>query len=183
MVPPLYLGEKEAHNTVNDLINVNARSMVKVTPLILKYGGMIAKNKGLIINISSISARLPVAYAILYGAVKQFNQYISDGLRYELRHGKNKTDNIEIQTILPSFINTKLVDGLGLGQSLFVPNVDKFVRHAVSTIGYQEITNGYWPHALLDWVVSWNSHLFSKRGAVRSEKMLRESLAEQGKRD
>ena len=72
---------------------------------------------------------------------------------------------------------------LGLGQSLFVPNVDKFVRHAVSTIGYQEITNGYWPHALLDWVVSWNSHFFSKRGAVRSEKMLREYLAEQGKKE
>ena len=108
-----FLGEKEAHDTVNDLINVNARSMVKVTPLILKYGGMIAKNKGLIINISSISARLPVAYGILYGAVKQFNQYISDGLRYELGHGKNETDKIEVQTILPSFINTKLVDALG----------------------------------------------------------------------
>lgn len=37
--------------------------------------------------------------------------------------------------------------------SLLAPSSDKFVEHALNTIGYAKHTTGYWPHALMQLVL------------------------------
>lgn len=143
--------EDEFHTLVNNLLNVNCRAQIKVTRIVLKQ--MNQRNNGLIINLSSLSAKVIVPMGTVYGAAKTFNQYFSEGLRYELMNSKN----ITIQTVTPFWIATNLVNGL-LQESLFIPSPERFVNSAVSTIGYQDRTFGYVPHEIMGFLCSLNPH-------------------------
>merc|ERR1712226_1665395 len=142
---------------VNNHFNVNCRSQVKVTKIILKQ--MIQRNAGLIINISSLSAKFPVPYGTIYGGVKQFNEYFSEGLRHELSH-----TNIQIQTVTPSWIATNLVNGL-LSETLITPSPGRFVSSAIQTVGWQDRTFGYFMHDFFGWFCDLN-HFVSARGSM-----------------
>ena len=53
-----------------------------------------------------------------------------------------------LQTVLP-FVLTAMSASVGHTKpGFFVPGPDKYARAAVSTIGIQTTTYGYWPHAL-----------------------------------
>lgn len=59
--------------------------------------------KGQIINIASVTSKVPLPYAAYYSASKSALITLCDALRIELTN-----TNIEINCILPGFVNTKL---------------------------------------------------------------------------
>merc|ERR1711976_217754 len=152
---PARVGEiDDGELVIDDLCNVNMRAQVKVTRCVLPQ--MVARKNGLIINISSLSGIITVPYGAVYGAAKGFNHIFSDGLRYEYQEF-----GIKVQTVLPSWICTKLINGLAK-PSWRVPTVDTFVRHSFSTIGWQDWTHGYWSHNFQGWLTT----LFPSKTAI-----------------
>lgn len=93
----LALGLESADKAdINDwqtMIDTNISGLVNMTHLILPY--MVAKNSGLIVNISSIAGNYPYFGANVYGASKAFVKQFSLNLRADLL-GKNiRVTNIE----------------------------------------------------------------------------------------
>ncbi len=71
---------------------------------------MVAKNKGYILNVSSISAVMPYPIISLYGPSKAFLRHFTRAIRTELRpHGVNVT------CLLPGATDTSFYDDTGFG--------------------------------------------------------------------
>lgn len=75
-----------------NMINLNISSLVTLTKLFLP--GMKAKNKGNIVNISSIVGHFPMPYYTVYAATKAFVQSFSEGLDMELQHTGVKVTSV-----------------------------------------------------------------------------------------
>ncbi|MDO4441947.1 MAG: SDR family NAD(P)-dependent oxidoreductase [Moraxella sp.] len=93
----LALGLESADKAdINDwqtMINTNTLGLVNMTHSILPY--MVAKNDGLIINISSTAGNYPYFGANVYGATKAFVTQFSLNLRADLLGKKVRVTNIE----------------------------------------------------------------------------------------
>jgi 17beta-estradiol 17-dehydrogenase / very-long-chain 3-oxoacyl-CoA reductase len=68
-----------------------------------------------------------------------------------------KSYNIEVQTLMPSYISTKLTSFSDLLQkpSLAFPSAETFTANAVATIGRASKTTGYWSHGLQHFLTDW----------------------------
>lgn len=121
------------------MINCNIISCTKMTAICLP--GMIQKKKGIIINNSSTSGRIPTPMLTVYSATKAYMDFFSQALNIEYAdHG------IIVQSLCPYYVSTKLSR---IKKSLFTPTPSEFVASAVKTIGIQSITNGYFLHSIL----------------------------------
>lgn len=93
----LALGLLPAHETdISDwetMIQTNNLALVRMTRLILP--GMVARNRGHIINVGSTAGNWPYPGGNVYGATKAFVQQFSRGLRADLLGKKIKVSNIE----------------------------------------------------------------------------------------
>ncbi|XP_039259239.2 very-long-chain 3-oxoacyl-CoA reductase-like [Styela clava] len=133
--------------SVSNLIHCNASSRVKMMELVLP--SMIVRKKGLIINISSMSAALVSPILTTYAATKRFDDTLSVSLAQEYKkHG------IIIQSIQPGFVLTNMTEPLGSSASLFSPTAETYVHHMMKTIGKSDWTNGYWPHNISRWLIA-----------------------------
>ncbi|XP_064602706.1 very-long-chain 3-oxoacyl-CoA reductase-like [Liolophura sinensis] len=123
-----------------DLINVNITSMTMMTNLVLP--GMVNRKKGVIINLSSMSAMKPTPMLSIYSAAKAYADFYSACV-----HEEYKSKGVIVQSVLPGFVATNMS---GIKKtSLQVPSPTTFVRSALATVGVQNRTNGYWVHDLL----------------------------------
>nr|XP_039259697.1 very-long-chain 3-oxoacyl-CoA reductase-like [Styela clava] len=128
----------------NNQIHCNASSRAKMTEIILP--GMVARKRGLVVNISSMSASHPHPIVSTYAASKRFDDTLSIGLANEYRkHG------IVIQSIQPGFVFTNLTKVVIKNANLAVPNAATFARHMMKTLGKADVTSGYWVHAIVRW--------------------------------
>jgi 17beta-estradiol 17-dehydrogenase / very-long-chain 3-oxoacyl-CoA reductase len=84
----------------NDLINCNVVSMINMTRIILPQ--MVARKKGLIINLGSTCGFSPSPLFTVYSASKTFIRKFSDDLRSEY-----KNQGIKIQTVNYSDLKKK----------------------------------------------------------------------------
>ncbi|XP_013780318.1 inactive hydroxysteroid dehydrogenase-like protein 1, partial [Limulus polyphemus] len=105
--------------------------------------------KGLIINLSSISSFYPLPFLAVYSASKAYVDWLSRALDYEYR-----SKGIVFQTLLPSYISTKPTSFTKPGY--IIPDTCTFVNSALSTVGTARRTTGYWTHGLQWW---WCEHL------------------------
>ncbi len=80
----------------DDMIHCNVTSVVQMTRIILPQ--MIERQKGLIINISSLSSLVPSPLMAVYAATKAFINKFGEDLRLE-----NKQHGITIQTVIAKF--------------------------------------------------------------------------------
>ncbi|XP_058126177.1 inactive hydroxysteroid dehydrogenase-like protein 1 [Anopheles ziemanni] len=110
--------------------------------------GMKARGRGLIINVSSLSAAAPAPFLTVYAAAKAYVRNFSAALREELRPHR-----VEVQTVLPGFVRTNMTqvvatefkDGPIAKQLVSLNN---FMRYAGFTIGKTDRTCGHWSHGL-----------------------------------
>uniref|UniRef100_A0ACB8FSJ2 Uncharacterized protein n=1 Tax=Sphaerodactylus townsendi TaxID=933632 RepID=A0ACB8FSJ2_9SAUR len=65
----------------NDAVNCNMLSAVKMTQMLLPQ--MVAREKGIIINVASVAGRRPWPFNLLYGVTKTFVDFFSQGLDAE----------------------------------------------------------------------------------------------------
>ncbi|XP_059927275.1 very-long-chain 3-oxoacyl-CoA reductase-B [Gadus macrocephalus] len=143
--PEFFLSIPNLDSFINTLINVNITSVCQMTSLVLPR--MVQRKKGAILNISSASALAPIPLLTVYSASKAFVDFFSRGLEAEY-----KSQGIIIQSVLPSFVATKL--SKIRRATLDKPTPQRYVAAALGTVGLQSQTSGYFPHAVLGWLTT-----------------------------
>lgn len=72
--------------------------------------------------------------------------------------------NVIVQTVLPFFVQTKMT---GIKRpSMFVPTPKDYVKSALKTVGKEDITFGYWAHALMGYAASLAPRWFVEKQAM-----------------
>ena len=91
-------------------ILLNVIALVRLTRAALP--GMIARNRGAIINVSSMAAFVPGPYDATYGATKAFVNSFTEALYEELRGTR-----VHVQALCPGFTHTEFQQRAGLDVS------------------------------------------------------------------
>ncbi|RWR98521.1 hydroxysteroid dehydrogenase-like protein 3, partial [Dinothrombium tinctorium] len=131
------LKEEDTLNTVN----VNVTSVLMLTKIVLPL--LVENKKGLILNTGSLASIYPTPFFNVYGASKTFVEYFGESIAYEY-----KDVNIEVQTLTPSMIETKMTEWSSARRSFLVPNAKQYVDAAFATIGRTSLTTGFWTHGI-----------------------------------
>lgn len=142
--PNRFLDQPES--SVLQHCSVNMSALMMITRCVLP--GMCRRKRGLIINMSSMAAILPMPTMGAYSASKKFVEYFSHSLEYEY-----KSFGIEVQTLTPSYIATKMVNWSKVLSSanIITPSSETFAKSAICTIGRTNLTTGYWSHGIQHW--------------------------------
>ncbi|KAM9496129.1 very-long-chain 3-oxoacyl-CoA reductase-A [Clarias gariepinus] len=140
--PEFFLHIPDLDNFITTMINVNITSVCQMTRLVLPK--MEARAKGVILNISSASGMYPVPLLTVYSSTKAFVDFFSRGLQAEY-----KCKGIIIQSVLPFFVATKMTKIRK--PTLDKPTPERYVAAELTTVGLQDQTNGYFPHAVMGW--------------------------------
>jgi len=141
---PMYVDEVP-QQTLWDLIHVNVAAATLLCNILAP--SMKRRQRGLIINVSSIASVCPSPCMATYAASKAYMTSFSIALRDELR-----PFGVEVQTVRPSFVHTNMTDFLVTGKEKWSKNmmvrVDNFMAYAGCTIGKVDMTSGHWSHGL-----------------------------------
>ncbi|XP_015787006.1 inactive hydroxysteroid dehydrogenase-like protein 1 [Tetranychus urticae] len=132
------------------ILNVNMGTVLFMTQIVLE--DMVSREKGVIVNISSIAGYNPLPLMSAYSASKAFVDYFSRSLQYEY-----KDKGIIVQSIMPSYICPSRENDFSAiltTPSILCPTANVFADSAVQTIGKNNRTPGYWPHGLIAWSIS-----------------------------
>lgn len=126
-------------NYLWDILACNLIPITFMTKLVID--GMLAKRKGLIINISSLDATFPVPVC-LYSSTKAYMNKFTQDFNIEYQG-----TGVSMQSINPGAVKTNLwtVEG----GPWIKPNAEVYVASAIKTVGMGTNTIGYYPHILL----------------------------------
>uniref|UniRef100_A0A8C8ISY2 3-ketoacyl-CoA reductase n=1 Tax=Oncorhynchus tshawytscha TaxID=74940 RepID=A0A8C8ISY2_ONCTS len=138
--PEYFLHIPDLDNFITNMINVNMTSVCQVRVLLLL-------SKGVVLNISSASGMYPVPLLTVYSSSKAFVDFFSRGLQEEY-----KAKGIIVQSVLPFFVATKMTRIRK--PTLDKPTPERYVAAELTTIGLQDQTNGYFPHAVMGWLTT-----------------------------
>lgn len=138
-----HLGVTNDAGFIDKLINVNIVSTTKMIELVLPR--MEKQRRGVIINLSSLSAAYPTPLLSVYGAAKNYVDSLSRALQIEYA-----PKGIVVQSVLPSYVATKM--SKIRNSSFLVPFPSGFVKGALKTVGLEDRTYGYWTHKLQGFV-------------------------------
>ncbi|XP_012670419.2 very-long-chain 3-oxoacyl-CoA reductase-B [Clupea harengus] len=143
--PEFFLNIPNLDQFIDTMINVNITSVCQMTRIVLPV--MVERSRGVVLNISSASGMYPVPLLTIYSATKAFVDYFSRGLDAEY-----KKKGIIIQSVLPFFVATKL--SKIRRATLDKPTPERYVAAELGTVGLENQTNGYLPHAIMGWVTT-----------------------------
>lgn len=156
--------EKVDEQLLWDIMNLNMLSLTMLTHFLLP--DMIARGKGVIVNISSGSEAQPLPYTAIYGASKIFVKNFTLALQYEIsKYG------IDVQLITPLFVRTKMNEysTTVMSGNIFCPDVVSYTKSAVFSLGKSDRTTGYWSHGIQyafnklapEWVRTWGGAIMN----------------------
>lgn len=138
-----YLSKVEnVEKFTDDVIKANITSCTRMTEIVLPQ--MEKRRRGVIINVSSLSALYPVPLLSVYSACKAYVNFFTRGIQEEY-----KAKGLIIQSVLPGFVSTKM--------SRMRPNFetctpDVFVKWALKTVGVEDKTYGYPVHKIRGYI-------------------------------
>ncbi|KAH8241760.1 hypothetical protein KR038_003202 [Drosophila bunnanda] len=141
---------------LRNIVSANIHSVTHMTALVLPT--MIAKRRGVIINLSSTAGVIPNPLLSVYSSTKAFVNKFSDDLQTEY-----KEQGILIQSVQPGFVATNM--SKIRKPTIFAPSPETYVRSALSTLGIAGQTAGYLPHALLQLVIHFTEAVFGEQFA------------------
>lgn len=168
-----YFHEIKCQSTIRNILLCNIFPSVMLTHMVLPK--MIEKKSGVIVNISSIVACHPHPFIAIYTASKAFVDLFSRSIHEEV-----KSYGITVQSVLPSFISTKLI-GNARPRKL-IPKAYEFVGSAIKTVGVSHRTYGYWSHALLAYLIDYVPVSFHPSSLVSPMASVRRKLLKMKKR-
>jgi len=128
------------------IINVNIKSVNEMTRIVLP--GMVEKQSGAIINVSSISGAVPAPMLSTYSASKSYVNFFSQCVATEYARS-----GIAVQAITPSLVvsNMSKIRKASLLQG--VCNPDVIVKGSLHNLGYEIHWSPFWFHALQEWAM------------------------------
>jgi len=132
----------DAEKFVENIIKANITSCLRMSLLVLS--SMEKRRKGVILNVSSLSAISPVPLLSIYSASKVFVNFFSKATAEEYR-----AKGIIVQSVLPGFVSTKMSK---MRPSMTTCTPEAFVRWALKTVGVEDQTFGYPMHKLQGYV-------------------------------
>lgn len=138
--PDFFLNIPNREKMIQDIIRCNITSMPMMCSIVMPQ--MVQRKKGVIINISSLSAIVPAANLTVYSGSKAFADKFTEDLAAEYEH-----QGIIIQSVLPGFVATNMTK-MKKG-SFMAPLPKQFVESALATVGFAGHTTGFLPHAIL----------------------------------
>lgn len=139
---------------IQDIINCNVTSMAMMCSIVLPQ--MVLRKRGVIINISSMSATFPTPELTIYSASKSFMNKFSQDLAIEY-----KNEGIIVQTIIAGPVACTNMSKVRTS-TIWVPKAKDFVESAIKTVGIADFTTGYWPHSIFQ-VLSRLSNFWTPR--------------------
>lgn len=125
--------------TLDKILQINVVGLTGVTRVILP--GMIKRNKGVVINISSLTADIISPYLTVYAASKAYIIKFSADLAAELF-----SSGITVQCIIPGPVATKMLKIRST--NWMIPTPDDFAQSSLKTVGIESLTTGYFSHHL-----------------------------------
>ncbi|XP_049628243.1 17-beta-hydroxysteroid dehydrogenase type 3 [Suncus etruscus] len=137
LLPSYFL---ETTGDIQNIINCNIISLVKMTQLILK--NMESRQKGLILNISSGVALFPWPLYSMYSASKAFVCTFSKALQVEY-----KAKGIIIQVLTPYAISTPMTKNLNT--NMITKTADEFVKESLNYVTFGDEACGCLAHEIL----------------------------------
>jgi len=137
--PEFFLEVADRDKVFENILRCNIASVVNMCRVVLPQ--MLKSQKGLILNISSLSGTIPQPLLTVYSASKAFVDKFSEDLSTEYI-----SEGIVVQSVLPGFVATNMTKLRRT--NLLAPGPDKFVASALRTIGHARHSTGYFPHAL-----------------------------------
>lgn len=135
--PEFFSNVPDGDKVMDSIIRANCVAGTMMTRICLPQ--MDQRRRGVIINVSSISAMHPLPLLSTYAASKAYMDYLSQGLQAEY-----KERGIYIQSVMPAYVSTKM--SKIRKATYMVPTATTYVREALNTIGIEHATYGYGPH-------------------------------------
>ncbi|KAF2484831.1 hypothetical protein BDY17DRAFT_321730 [Neohortaea acidophila] len=137
---------------MKDIVTINCLATLRVTQLVVP--GMVARRRGLILNMASFGGLLPTPLLATYSGSKAFLQQWSSALFSELApHG------ITVQ-VVQSYLVTSAMSKIRRA-SWLVPTPRQFVKAALGKIGRSGGAQGilgtctpYWAHGIMHWAIA-----------------------------
>ncbi|XP_050430916.1 very-long-chain 3-oxoacyl-CoA reductase-like [Adelges cooleyi] len=143
--PDYFLNFDKNNPLYDNMVKCNISPVVHMCRAVMP--GMVKRNRGVVINISSAAAVIHCPLLTVYGATKTFVEKFSVELAKEYEN-----DGILVQCVLPYFVATESNNILNR-PSWLVPTAKTYVRSAIKTTGIQSITTGYFPHTIVVYTV------------------------------
>uniref|UniRef100_U5ES67 Putative 17 beta-hydroxysteroid dehydrogenase type 3 n=1 Tax=Corethrella appendiculata TaxID=1370023 RepID=U5ES67_9DIPT len=143
--PEYFLMIPDRDKFIQNVITCNILSVTSMLQLVLP--GMVEKNKGVVINISSMSATIPNPMLSIYAASKVFVDKFTEDMATEY-----SKSGIIFQSVLPGPVATNMSKIRSATWMACTPQV--YVQSALKTLGLTRHTTGYYPHALLKLVIN-----------------------------
>jgi len=143
---PMYFHEV-SDDEVSAIVEMNVNSTVWMTRFVIEGmlaldDGIVPREKGAIINISSGSALYPMPLLAEYAAAKTFIEKFSIALNAEY-----SSKGIFVQCQTPFYVATKLAK---MRKSFLVPTPDDYVKRAIKFVGHSDsVVQPFWGHALM----------------------------------
>uniref|UniRef100_A0A1I7YYS1 Estradiol 17-beta-dehydrogenase 12 n=1 Tax=Steinernema glaseri TaxID=37863 RepID=A0A1I7YYS1_9BILA len=129
------------NNLPTSIYKVNLLTPTKMIELILP--GMIKRDLGIVVNVSSMTCWRPLPYMSTYPASKAAVSFFSDTLAYEL-HGKSK---VRIQCLVPLLVATKIASyDTDEANDIWVIDPRTYAKQAVHLIGQWSLAPGCFLH-------------------------------------
>ncbi|CAE7285845.1 KCR1 [Symbiodinium natans] len=143
---------------VRDIMEVNMASMTWMSRIVLgdEHGalGMIARQRGAIVNTSSGAGRATSPLLAEYSAAKAYVERFSMGLGAELA-----SKGVHVQAQTPLYVATKMAKIRRA--SWTVPSPQSYAQCAARQIGYDAVISPWWAHSLQLWLLSLLPEWFS----------------------
>ncbi len=115
-------------------VQLNITALMRLTHAALP--GMMARDAGAVINVSSMAAFQASPYSTVYGATKAFVKSFSEALREELRD-----TNVFVQALCPGFTRTEFQDRAGIDTGS-IPAAVWMTPEDVARASMEAIKNG-----------------------------------------
>ncbi|XP_072447887.1 17-beta-hydroxysteroid dehydrogenase type 3 isoform X1 [Chiloscyllium punctatum] len=140
--PCRFLEMYDIDKTLDDIINVNVISVVKMTQLVLPK--MKERQKGLILNISSGVANAPCPLYGLYSSTKIFMERFSRGCQAE--YGSK---GIIIQCLMPYAVASAMSQ---VNPGILAKSAKEYVRNSLDCTFLGDQSHGCVPHEIMAYV-------------------------------
>ncbi|KAJ1720250.1 hypothetical protein LPJ53_005101 [Coemansia erecta] len=156
---PMYV-EEASEETVDGLVDINMRSMIKMTRLVLPQ--MKERKQGLILNSGSFAALLPSPFLAMYSGSKGFVKYFTQSLASEVQRDGIVVEHLQTYFVCSNMSKTRKA-------TFMIPMPKPYIRQVFAKIGVQGGSSEpftsvpYFSHGILAFVAE---HLVPKQTAL-----------------